>query len=161
MRYPPIADRVKAATDVQPTGCWNWLGAKDKRGYGFIYYGGRNQRAHRIVYLLGHGDIPVGMYICHRCDNPSCVKPEHLFLGSPAANYWDARRKGRMPRLERVPYDTSGENNGQAKLGADDVRRVRILRQNGAQLLAIAERFGISRTQVHNIITRKKWASIE
>jgi len=76
--------------------CWLWIGHRLKAGYGVISVGGKNYLAHRLSYELNIGQIPEGKYICHKCDNPPCVNPEHFFVGDATANMQDASSKGRM-----------------------------------------------------------------
>lgn len=78
------------------SGCWNWVGVIRKDGYGSIIYNGKRWRAHRASYKEFIGDIPVGILVCHKCDNPGCINPEHLFLGTDADNRHDGMRKGRI-----------------------------------------------------------------
>jgi hypothetical protein len=78
------------------SGCWIWMGAiEDERGYGLVYVGAKRTGAHRYSWQLHNGPIPDGVLVCHRCDVPSCVNPDHLFLGSKKDNYDDSRSKGR------------------------------------------------------------------
>jgi len=91
-------------------GCWLWRGGINTAGYGFLtlrdYQGGsRGFRAHRLAYTLTTGEpIPEGLYLCHKCDNRRCVRPDHMFLGTARDNTWDAIAKGRLYR--DAPHDT-------------------------------------------------------
>ena len=87
-------------------GCWIWKGSKSPRGYGYFNLKKQGWRAHRISWVLHHGPIETGKIICHHCDNPSCVRPDHLFCGTDKDNLSDAARKGRM---------ASGARNGMRK----------------------------------------------
>ena len=95
---PTLAERLLNYT-VTPSGCWEWNGNRNHRGYGKFDINGRRYRAHRVAWERAHGPIPPGMFVCHHCDNPPCINLTHLFLGTPMDNVHDAMRKGRMRRL--------------------------------------------------------------
>jgi hypothetical protein len=78
--------------------CWEWQGARDRDGYGLVWYGGRMARTHRVAYQLERGEIPPGKIIRHRCDFPPCFRPAHLRLGTPADNMADREARGRHGR---------------------------------------------------------------
>lgn len=129
--------------------CWEWRGSRDSSGYATL--GKHKEPAHRLSYRLHCGDIPRGMVVCHRCDNPPCTNPDHLFLGTPAENSADMVRKGRSNR---------GERNGHARLTEADVLTIRAERSEGWTLQAIATTHGLSIPGVHDIVTRRRWAHV-
>jgi len=79
--------------------CWEWTGARNPKGYGVFAFGGRIWKAHRFAWLICFGEIPEGMHVCHKCDNPACVNSDHLFLGDDSDNLRDAVKKSRVGRL--------------------------------------------------------------
>ena len=130
-------------------GCWLWLGNK-RYGYGLIRMGaaGKGGMAHRISWQLHNGVIPRGSYVLHRCNNPTCVNPDHLYLGTQLDNIQQAKREGRMRR---------GETQGTSKLKESDVTNIRILDLPRQKL---ADLYGVSYMQIKNIKTRKHWTHI-
>jgi hypothetical protein len=83
---------------VKSDGCWLWGGGRSENGYGAFYWHGKQTGAHRVAYELVHGSIASDMLVLHKCDNPPCVNPDHLFLGTPQDNMTDKTIKGRIPR---------------------------------------------------------------
>lgn len=134
------------------SGCWLWTGAveSDAKPYGMISHQGRWLRASRVSFKLYNGDLPDGMYACHRCDNPNCVNPDHLFPGSPADNSADMVSKGRSG---------FGEKNTSAKLREQDVVTIRTLLANGVSKREIARNFDISPRLVRMIHSGRVWKS--
>ena len=132
--------------------CWEWAASRYPKGYGRFRVAGRTQYAHRVAWELTHGPIPHGMFVCHRCDNPGCVNPDHLFLGTPADNMRDMREKGRgfTPRLV-------GETHHQAKLTEADVVAIRA---DPRTQVVIAADYGVTQRNVSAIKRREAWAHI-
>jgi hypothetical protein len=85
---------------VKTDGCWEWSGCRHPRGYGLARYMGKTVVTHRIAWMLERGAIPGGMVICHKCDNPPCVNPDHLFIGTQADNNRDRHQKGRTKNIK-------------------------------------------------------------
>ena len=131
---------------VESTGCWIWTGALHK---GWGSYGTCGQGyAHRLSWKIHHGDIPPGLYVCHRCDNPPCVNPDHLFLGNAVENMRDAVDKGRVPR---------GERHCCAKLTERAVRLIRRRAANGELQVSLAAEFGVTQSAIHLVVRRMRW----
>jgi hypothetical protein len=115
-----LATRFLAMTipATDGSGCLLWTGAKNRKGYGRIIVDGKVRRAHRVAWMLAYGQPSTGMHILHRCDNPSCVNAEHLYVGTNQDNVNDMMSRGR-----HVP--PRGESNGRAKLTKSDVLHIR------------------------------------
>ncbi len=96
---------------VKSDGCWTWIGGKDGHGYGRVWRNGRRQGAHRVSYELSIGPIHDGLHVCHHCDNPVCVKPSHLFLGTRSDNMTDCTNKGRNLLIENPKLLRRGDNH--------------------------------------------------
>lgn len=142
-------------------GCWIWTGTKDSHGYGVVEIGTRaqgrrNTGAHRIAWSLVRGPIPEGLCVCHRCDNPPCVNPEHLFLGTQADNLRDMSEKGR-----RVTTTTRGERVAGSKLVPESVAEIRrLFALGGMTKAALGKSFGVTEVQIGNIVKRRHWRHI-
>jgi len=148
----PINERILENVEIdQKTLCWNWVRTKDKNGYGLIGIGrGPQKRAARVSYSEFVGIIPDGMLVCHKCDNPACVNPIHLFIGTPRDNTQDMIRKGRR-------FTTKGEGHHKSKLKDDEVLQIRRLFSYGLALKEIASAYGICFQQVSSIGNLKSW----
>lgn len=131
---------------VQKTdGCWEWLGSTG-RGYGLLAYQGQRHSAHVLSWVLHHGDVPAGLCVMHLCDNPGCVRPDHLVLGTQAANMIDKMRKRRGGDVTRkLTYAIAQEI------------RDRILA--GESRGVVSSEYGISLEMTHRIITGRSWTT--
>lgn len=145
-----------SCTYDEKTECWDWLGSLSPRGYGRIRVAGKNIRAHRYSWILKHGrDIPEGMVVCHKCDNPKCVNPDHLFLGTIADNVADCVSKGRHARGEKLAHPRAkGEKNGNSRLTANQVDAIR---SDQRPQRTIASQFGVSQALISKIKRGEMW----
>lgn len=149
-----VADRFwkKADRSGGPDACWPWRGARNRKGYGRFNVEGANRHAHRVAYALAGSD-PGDLCVLHRCDNPACVNPGHLFLGTNADNNRDMCQKGRARPCR-------GSQNGRAKLTEHDVREIRRLHAAGHGCKRLARQFGVSAFAVLTIFNGQGWRHV-
>jgi hypothetical protein len=154
-----LAERFWAKVARQPDGCWIWSGSFGSGGYGrYSYKAGGARRtvgAHRFAWEQHFGTIPRGMHVCHHCDTPACVRPDHLFLGTPLINARDKISKGRLRG-----GDPTGEANGHAKLTEKAVLEIRARAASGHTQVSLAREFGVSPQSVCDIVARRRWKHI-
>jgi hypothetical protein len=133
--------------------CWIWIGGSGNYGYGQLHVGDRGISAHRFSWEIHNGKIPDGLEVCHSCDVPACVNPEHLWLGTHAENMRDMEDKGRtsIPGFRGVMIASS-------KLTEEQVRSIR---KDTRKSSAIAKEFNITRENVWMIKKRKSWKWLE
>ena len=128
---PRLYGNVKLVND-----CWEFLGYRDKAGYGIIRYGRKQLHASRVSYELANGPFSENLLVCHKCDNPPCINPEHLFLGTHKDNMLDSLRKGRQP----------------SKLSMLQVLEIRKIAPSGRELQLMAEQFNVSNSTIYNVL---------
>lgn len=159
-RAGAVAPRFWLKVDKQGgDGCWLWTGAKHRKGYGRISVGGKSDgqiSTHRLSWILRFGPIKGRLLVCHRCDNPPCVNPDHLFLGTVSDNAKDAQGKGRLDAQLAKARAACPPNPG-AKLTEEQVGEMRALRGQGWTLRSIGEMFGVSDGHVSNVVRGKHW----
>jgi hypothetical protein len=129
--------------------CWEWKGKRNSGGYGFMSLPGKaTALMHRAAYRLFVGEIPKGMGVLHRCDNPPCINPDHLWVGTDLDNHSDMVAKGRSLK---------GEKHNMVKLTEDQIQTIRRLRASGHSVVALASMFGVCHQHISGIVNRKKW----
>ena len=131
--------------------CWIWAGNQDKYGYGRIGINYKRYYAHRLAYELIYGLIPEGMLVCHKCDNPLCINPEHLFLGTNGDNSKDMVNKNRS-------YHPIGELHPLHKLTNEQVIEIKQLYSTGKYLQTeLAKQFNVCSTEICLLVNNKRW----
>lgn len=155
MKSRKLTDRFLEFVDIsQPKEkCWLWNGTIRGGKYGAIMINWVAWPTHRLSWVVHYGKVPKGMLVCHTCDNPPCVNPNHLFLGTTRDNAIDRAKKNRG-------YKPKGELHHHAKLREKDVLRIRELKVKKVKNRIIAERFGIEPRQVRRIASRFSWSHI-
>ena len=149
-----MASRFWKKVDVrenEPGECWGWTGETFPAGYGRLQVGAHSVVAHRVSWMVNRGEIPEGMRVCHRCDNPPCTNPWHLFLGTDADNVADKVSKGRQ---------RPGAEHPSAILSEDDVRAIRRAPESVSNR-EIATMYGISYSQAWNVRSGRAWKCVE
>lgn len=136
-----LATRLSAHSNPQPNGCIHWVGALNNKGYGQIRVGDKCISTHRAAYEVAHGKLHTGEQVLHQCDNPKCINPDHLFLGTPSTNSIDKVKKRRQALEMRLPH---------TKLTDKDVLTIRAAVGTNA---AVALRYGVNPSQISRIRT--------
>jgi hypothetical protein len=152
----PVIERFFRLINKTPS-CWIWIGSCYKNGYGSFGVGiwkegtFKNTYAHRVSYELHKGPIPIGLCVLHKCDNPPCVNPDHIWLGTTADNVRDKVNKKRHG---------FGEKNSQAILKEKDIIEIRKLHNDGMKQIEIAKKFPVHKGTIWQIVNRLSWKHI-
>lgn len=145
--YEPLEKRFWRKVN-KTDNCWLWIGAKFENGYGAIWTNPDTQRAHRVSWEINRGPIPDGLIVCHHCDNPPCVKPDHLFLGTLSDNRRDMVNKKR---------GLVGALNNKAVLTEEQVFELRKLRGKPFSIGILAQEYGVSKNTIYRAISGETW----
>jgi HNH endonuclease len=153
LRFSNTEEKFWNSLDKEASnGCWKWTKVMMKSGYGTTHYQGRRVYTHRLAWELINGAIPIGMCVCHKCDNPPCCNPDHLFLGTHEENQKDKIDKGRQPK---------GEDTAQAILTEKDIIAIRDeYRTKGTLQRELARKYGVHIMTISDIIRRRSWRHI-
>ena len=143
-----LGKKLLAMSEVDAGGCLIWSGSKSTKGYGRVWWEGRLHQAHRASYTANVGAIPEGLHVLHRCDNPSCINHEHLFLGTNLDNVQDKVAKGRLP---------SGESRANAKLTEAAVLEIR---KSPLGKKSLAKLYGVCPTVILEVRRGKRWPHV-
>lgn len=142
-----VQKRFWAKVDKEaPNGCWEWTGARYVKGYGMLRVNGQCKQAHRLI--MGE---PEGLKVLHHCDNPCCVNPDHLYIGTASDNMRDMYRRNRSGERPK------GEKHHSARLNWQKVREIRKLALSGVRNTVLAEQFGVSKVMVGKIVRNLSW----
>lgn len=131
--------------------CWNWVGPT-RKGYGSIWVDGKNVRVHRASWVLKFGEIPSGLLVLHKCDNPSCVNPDHLYIGTQKDNM-----KDKVDRNRCAHRDNKGEHSGRAVLTNEMILAIR---SDTRMNKDIADSYSVDKSTISDIKRRKSWKHI-
>jgi hypothetical protein len=143
---------------IKTNTCWDWIGAKSKRQRGSFRINGKPTLSHRVSYIIYKGKIPKGLSVCHTCDRPICVNPDHLWLGTHAENMHDMSLKGRATSRR-------GKDNNKTILTEQQVLEIRSKykppsakgKRDGYSSWKLAKEYGVKQPAIHNILQKKSW----
>lgn len=133
------------------TACWVWNQSKTKKGYARCVFRRKVYTGGRLPWMIFKGEIPHGMCACHKCDNPACVNPNHVFLGTKADNNRDCKRKKR---------NNIGSKNGQSILVESDVKKIKSILKSNQSDSEIASMFGVHRLTIWDIRKKRTWRHV-
>ena len=146
-------EELLAQTRPGDDGCMEWTGGRAKAGYGCTSHGGENWTTHRLAFALANGDLLPGLCVMHRCDNPACINPDHLFAGTKGDNVADMVAKGRK-------VTARGEAAGRARLTEADVLDIRRRHAAGESLRELGSCYGVSHVAILNVVKRRTWSHV-
>ena len=164
-KYQPVEQRLwgRVIKHQDGIGCWEWTGTKTNYGYGQLSVNGKLTRAHRLAYKIVIGEIPEGLHVLHKCDNPSCVNPDHLFVGTHQDNMRDMNQKGRNKIKTGVA--ARGSSVFGAKLTEGDILQIKDMYvRNGyknSNSRELAEKFGVDKSTIIRIVKGKIWSHVQ
>lgn len=162
-RYVRTPDELRSHLEeccepVPVSGCWIWTKGTNSAGYGRLSHGSKTWLAHRLMFILSNGKIGEGLLVCHKCDTPACINPEHLFAGTNDDNQKDMVSKGRTYSGSRKWANRRrGESSLHAKLNWDSVGEIRRRHAEGEMQMTLAAEFGVSVGTMSYLIHRKTW----
>ncbi len=136
--------------------CWLWESCRTRQGYGQFRVNNKMLRAHRVAYEMYRGKISQGLCVCHSCDNPSCVNPNHLWTGKHQDNMDDKTMKGRGVR----PPLVAGEKHGMSKLTENNILEIRQEASSGQSRKALSKKYGVTYSAIGYIIRRDTWRHV-
>lgn len=148
---PSILDKFSLYTKQSHNGCIVWDRGKTSDGYGVINLDGKSLLAHRVAYSIFKNKSPNGKLVCHSCDTPACVNPDHLFLGTQADNMADMKQKGRRKNINK------NDKNGRAKLCLTKAQDIRSKYEQGCLLKELAIENGVSMSTISRVIRGENW----
>ena len=136
-------------------GCWEWQAHRFRTGYGALRISGKTETAHRVSYRLNVGPIPEGLWVLHRCDNPGCVRPDHLFLGTRLDNVADMDAKGRRTQAILTVADVQ-----EIRARAEMLPRTRSGKRKMGSMIQLAAEYGVSKGTIKYVVARKLWRHV-
>lgn len=159
-RYKNIKEKILDNITIDPiTNCWNWKRCHIPGGYGQVRWNGQRHLVHRLAYEAWKEKIPLSgqrLCICHKCDNPKCCNPDHLWVGTDADNVKDCINKNRNQSYQEI----TGENNMHSKLNNIQVLMIRQKHEAGNTTAELVKEFNVTDNHIRNILKRKSWKHI-